>query len=399
MALVLTVQQKWQIQMLMLIILLVKYHNSIRDRTYLLRAAVVHPSLSPWRYLYDHGDDGSFLHLTGLTREAFIVLHDILFPPEPPDEFGRRPPGRPKLLDNSSSVGLLLFYIGSTMTNKYLCLIFGIVPTQCTIYIQDMLLLATDKLCYHPLSSVRFPDAAKMEQFAAMINVREPLINDVIGFMDGVSLPTQCTSEENEQNAMYDGYTCDTTVNNVLAYGPDGKVFLSALNFPGSWTDGKLSAHFIEFIKQKIGRYKICVDQGFPRQGEAYGILVGPISRRTARGLHRDVRDYLLKISNIHTSLWQASEWGMRGLQGTFPRLKSRLPSDKNKRRLVLEAIVFVHNLRTDIVGMNQIKTVFFPEYERIHALEGYDRIRQYYFRPGEYDTDDDNDESDNDNE
>jgi hypothetical protein len=192
---VLTVQQKWQIEMLMLIILLVKYHNTIRDLTYLLQAAVVHPSLSPWWYLYDHGDDGSFLHLTGLTREAFIVLQDILFPPEPSDKFGRCPPDRPKLLDNSSSLGLLLFYIGSTMTNKYLCLIFEIVPTQeCTIYIQDMLLLATDKLCYHPLSSICFPDAAKMEQFAAMINARETLINDVIGFMDGVSLPTQCTS-------------------------------------------------------------------------------------------------------------------------------------------------------------------------------------------------------------
>ena len=91
---------------------------------------------------------------------------------------------------------------------------------------------------------------------------------------------------------------------------------------------------------------------------------MGPISRRTARGLHRDVRDYLLKISNIHTSLWQASKWGMRGLQGSFPRLKRRLPSDNNMRRLVLEAIVFIHNLRTDIVGKNQIKTVFFPEYD-----------------------------------
>ena len=87
-----------------------------------------------------------------------------------------------------------------------------------------------------------------------MINAREPLIGDVKGFMDGVSLSTQCTSEENKQNAMYDGYTCDMTVNNVLAYGLDGKMFLSALNFPGSWTDGKLSAHFIDLIKRKIGR-------------------------------------------------------------------------------------------------------------------------------------------------
>jgi hypothetical protein len=122
---------------------------------------------------------------------------------------------------------------------------------------------------------------------------------------------------------------------------------------------------------------------------------VGPISRRTARQLHRDVPDYLLKISNIHTSLRQASKWGMRSLQGSFPRLKRRQPSDDNKHRFVLETIVFGHNLRTDIVGMNQIKTVFDPEYERIHALEGYDCIRQYYFQPGEYDTDDNDDESD----
>jgi hypothetical protein len=47
----------------------------------------------------------------------------------------------------------------------------------------------------------------------------------------------------------------------------------------------------------------------------------------------------------------------------------------------------------TDIltVGKNQFKTVFEPEYEQIHALEGYDRIRKYYCQLGEYDTTDNN--------
>ncbi len=57
-----------------------------------------------------------------------------------------------------------------------------------------------------------------------------------------------------------------------------------------------------------------------------------------------------------------------------------------------LESIVYVHNLQTDIIGENQIKTVFDPEYERIHNLEGYDHIWQYYFQPGKYDTDDSDD-------
>ena len=50
-----------------------------------------------------------------------------------------------------------------------------------------------------------------MEEFAAIINACEPLVDDVIGFMDGISLSTECTSEELEQNSMYDGYTCNTT--------------------------------------------------------------------------------------------------------------------------------------------------------------------------------------------
>ena len=98
----LSVSQRERIKRVMLVVLLMEYHNNIRERTYLLRAAVVHPSLSPWRYLYDNGNDTtSFLHLTGVIREAFNILRDILFPPEPADEFGRQPRGRPKILDNT----------------------------------------------------------------------------------------------------------------------------------------------------------------------------------------------------------------------------------------------------------------------------------------------------------
>jgi hypothetical protein len=188
-------------------------------------------------------------------------------------------------------------------------------------------------------------------------------------------------------------------VNNVFAYGPDGKVFFAAINFPGSWSDGSLTARFLHRMKRKIGNYKICVDQGFPWSGAAHGTFVRPISKRAARHLHRNVRDYLLQISNVHTSLWQASEWGMRGMQGTFPCMKKRLPSDHARRRLVIEAVVLIHNFRTDYVGYNQIQTVFDPEYVRVENLEGYDRISQYYFRPGDYDSKVNGDGTDNDNE
>ena len=122
-------------------------------------------------------------------------------------------------------------------------------------------------------------------------------------------------------------------------------------------------------------------------------MLVDLVTKRAARRLHRDIREYYLRISNIHTSLRQASEWGMRGMQGTFPRCKKHLPSDSDKWQLVLEAIVLVHNFCSDYVGFNQRRTVFDPEYVRVESLEGYDRIAQYYFRPGDYNTDDDDDD------
>ncbi len=82
----------------------------------------------------------------------------------------------------------------------------------------------------------------------------------------------------------------------------------------------------------------------------------------------------------------------MRGLHGTFPRWKKRLPSNHHQWRLMLEAIVLIHNYRTELVAFNQINTVFDPEYVRVQNLDGYDRIAQYYFRPGDYDSNDDRD-------
>lgn len=384
-----------RLQQLLLVVLLFHMHNNVRSRHYLRRPAISPPSESPWQRLYVHADPNSFLHMTGLTRECFALLVADLFASDEIARLRGRRAGRPRSLSPEGFLGLLLFYFGSTMCYKHLCLIFGVTPSVCGRVIRYMLRRVVQRLSDHPIAQVRFPGPEKMRQFADMVQLRAPIVSDVIGFMDGVSIPVQCTDERVEQNAYYCGYDCDTMVNNVFAYGPDGKVFLAAINFPGSWADGALTARFLSALKRRIGDYKICVDQGFPRSGDAHGTLVGPVTRRAARRLHRDVRDYLLRISNVHTSLRQASEWGMRGLQGTFPRWKKRLPSDHEQRRLVIEAIVLIHNYRTEMVGFNQINTVFDPEYVRVQSLQGYDRIAHYYFRPGEYDSEDSDNGSD----
>jgi hypothetical protein len=59
--------------------------------------------------------------------------------------------------------------------------------------------------------------------------------------------------------------------------------------------------------------------------------------------------------------------------------MKSRLTSNKRKRRQILTVIILLHNFRTDVVGLNQIATVFNVEYESYLNIRNYDRIAQYY--------------------
>ncbi len=61
------------------------------------------------------------------------------------------------------------------------------------------------RLRFHPLACIKFSDEQKMQQFAEMISIREPMILNVIGFMDGLGLATEMTDERIEQNVYYCG--------------------------------------------------------------------------------------------------------------------------------------------------------------------------------------------------
>jgi hypothetical protein len=56
----------------------------------------------------------------------------------------------------------------------------------------------------------------------------------------------------------------------------------------------------------------------------------------------------------------------------------------------VLEAIVLIHNFCTEYVRCSQIKTEFDPEYAQGENLVGYDPIAQYYFQPGDCNSEED---------
>ena len=70
--------------------------------------------------------------------------------------------------------------------------------------------------------------------------------------------------------------------------------------------------------------------------------------------------DYIL--SNEATSMRQSIEWGMRCLQGSFPRLKERfIYKERGERALMLKLILLIYNFHVNTIGINQIRNVYMP--------------------------------------
>ena len=108
--------------------------------------------------------------------------------------------------------------------------------------------------------------------------------------MDGVSFPAECTDERVEQNAYYCGYDCDTMVNNMFAYGPDGKVFFAAINFPGSWADSSFDGSLERPHPPSAGTTQLQRQVDEDRRRAVAGEIArqqGPVSKsERAPGLH-----------------------------------------------------------------------------------------------------------------
>ena len=109
--------------------------------------------------------------------------------------------------------------------------------------IMHMLDLTCRILKRHHAAGIKFPTDAKMEHYSRLIQQREPTVTNVIGFIDGLSIPVECSEDVEEQAKFYNGYHHDTMINNVFAFVPTGKIEHASMNFPGSWHDSQVAAH------------------------------------------------------------------------------------------------------------------------------------------------------------
>ena len=109
-------------------------------------------------------------------------------------------------------------------------------------------------------------------------------------------------------------------------------------------------------------RAKIVVDSAFQIERGNWLLQSAQLDPLNANGLI---------LNRESTSLRQLSEWGMRMIQSSFPRLKDALPVlDNEDRFLILHLMTHLHNFHAASMDLNQIFNSFMETDNSFYAHE-----------------------------
>lgn len=210
------------------------------------------------------------------------------------------------------------------------------------------------------LSKVKLPGSDEIKCHQDAIADKYPLLGDVYAVADGLKLYLEQSGDTVIQNMFYNGWTHDHYVSNVFVFSPSGLIVACAINAPGSMHDSQICDwggiyDRLESMHKKSGG-KVVVDSAFCRGSYPF-LIKSAQDDRSVNSLEEVAR---LRQA---TSVRQAAEWGMRALQGSFPRLKDRFIYETNgERKVMLWVAVLLFNFRTRLVGLNQILSTYMPQ-------------------------------------
>lgn len=267
--------------------------------------------------------------------------------------------GRPRSMSATQSLALCLAWFrtrGSTFT---LCMLFGITSSVCSLFLRFSRRVLLRTLQRDRRSVVKLPSQAELRTYQNLISERHSALGDVFAVADGLKLYLEQAGDTVIQEMFYNGWTHDHYVGNVFAFAPSGLIIACTVNCPGTMHDsqicdfGGLYDRLGEYFERYGGR--IVVDSAFCRGDFPY-LIKSAQDESAANGLEEVV------TLRQATALRQAAEWGMRAFQGSFPRMKDRFIYEENgERKVVLWATVLLFNIRSRLVGLNQIQSTYMP--------------------------------------
>ena len=235
--------------------------------------------------------------------------------------------GRCHLLDAKGCLGLVLCWSHTRGAEWCLAVAFGLTRTCVLVYLRFGMQILVAILKVDPKSEVRMPDAAKIALFKEAIPAKHSLLVDCYCMVDGLKLYLQQSGDSIIQSCFYNGWKHDHFVTNIFAFAPNGSIIACTLNAPGTWHDSTLAHWGSMYSKlQKCWeehRGKVLMDSAFA--SNMYEFII-QLSQNVPVTEGRQA----MLLGQQATSCRQAAEWGMRGLKGSFPRLKDRIIYEEN---------------------------------------------------------------------
>ena len=91
-----------------------------------------------------------------------------------------------------------------------------------------------------------------------------------------------------------------------------------------------------------------------------------------------------LVVNRQATSVCQLSEWGMRMIEGQFPRVKDPLIFEEcGERKVILRLLTLLYNFQTSQVRMNQILNTFMENDSGYYGHDGITENANEYLNMG----------------
>jgi hypothetical protein len=283
--------------------------------------------------------------------------------------------GRRRNIDAIGLLGLVLYWyrtrgsaaraislaFGLTSSNLYDWLTFG----------RRALLFALQK-CPH--ARVTAPTGADIDRYVEAVANKYPALGNerVWAAMDGLKLPLETSGNWLKQNPYYNGWKAKTFVNSVFCFAPDGLIRCATINCPGSWHDSSQADYGVYRKLEQVYTLhggKVVVDSAFGLQSRDYLIKSAQKQDPSPDGATAAEARSAVVLNQQATSLRQLSEWGMRLIQGQFPRMKDNCRLEEfGERQIVLHLMVLLYNFQASKVGINQILNTFMSKTEGFYS-------------------------------
>ena len=203
------------------------------------RRSLQDPTRSIFWEVYNAGQDESLIQLCGFHKAGFDKLvslfqpiYDRYTPHGTTIRMVKKRAGRQRLLDATSCLGLVLTWLRSRGGNRFLCFMYAILPSSCSIWLQYGKRVLLKVLHNVEAAKVKLPTDDEVAEYIRMVSEKYPSLNDCWGAMDGLKVGLEAAGDEATQNRFYNGWKCDHYISNLFLFSSAGKIGAAYFNAP-----------------------------------------------------------------------------------------------------------------------------------------------------------------------